>query len=214
MPWQVELDWLRLRFYSRYRFHLGQQLARLKNYFWAHIFLWCNRYGAGRPFSDGLGARGRALVQEYADWQELLEMSPEQLSARLDEWSKRCLPDPAEHARQLREIIEESFPTQPELVTSLHCLLTMTLDHLAFIEKQITQVERLMMQEAREHHPEVLCLMSPRGIGIALASGIASEIGGLQRFFASKKWDKRKKRYRNKNLRDVEDAVANYAGLW
>jgi len=48
--WQPDLDWLRLRFYSRYRFHLGQNLTRMKNYFWAHMFLWCNTYRQGKPF--------------------------------------------------------------------------------------------------------------------------------------------------------------------
>ena len=46
------------------------------------------------------------------------------------------------------------------------------------------------------------------------AAGIASEVGDLKRFFRGQKWDKRKKRFRHKNLRDVEDAVAKYAGLW
>ena len=36
----------------------------------------------------------------------------------------------------------------------------------------------------------------------------------MQRFFAGQKWDKRKQRFRSKNLRDVEDAVAKFAGLW
>jgi len=213
-PWQADTHWRRLRFYSRYRFHLGQQLTRVKNYFWAHMFLLCNRYGAGKPFSDGLGACGRTLVREYADWQSLLEIPPEQLGVQLETWSRHHLPDPAEHAQHLQEVIRESFPVHPELAQALHDLLTMTLDHLDFIEKQIVQVERLMRQQVQQHHPEVRYLMSIKGIGLVLAVGIACEIGDLQRFFDGQKWDRRKKRYRNKNLRDVEDAVAKFAGLW
>lgn len=212
--WQPDLDWMRLRFYSRYRFHLGQNLTRLKNYFWAHMFLWCNTYRRGNPFSDGLGACGRALLQEFPDWQALQEMPAETLIEQLLSWSDNKLPDPADNAQQLREVIQESFPVQPEFSAALHDLLTMTIAHIAFIEKQAAQVEHSMEQEVYTHHPEVVHLMNIRGIGIVFAAGIAAEIGDLYRFFDGQKWDKRKKRFRDKNLRDVEDAVAKYAGLW
>lgn len=90
----------------------------------------------------------------------------------------------------------------------------MTIAHIAFIEQQIAQVETCLEREIRTHHPQVLQLMSIKGIGIVFAAGIASEIGDLQRFFNGQKWDRRKKRFRNKNLRDVEDAVAKFAGVW
>jgi len=212
--WHFDPDWLRLRFYSRYRFHLGQNLTRMKNYFWAHMFLWCNTYGHGKPFSDGLGACGRALLQEFPDWQALQEMPIETLAEQLASCSAKKLPDPADSAQQLREVIRQSFPLHPELSTGLHDLLTMTIEHIAFIEKQIVQVEKQMEKEIRLHHPEVIHLINIKGIGIVFAAGIASEIGGLQRFFAGQKWDKRKKRFRNKNLRDVEDAIAKFAGIW
>jgi hypothetical protein len=61
---------------------------------------------------------------------------------------------------------------------------------------------------------EVLYLVGIDGIGLYFAAGMAAEIGDLQRFFQGQKWDHHKKRYRNKTLKDVEDAVAKYAGLW
>jgi transposase len=212
--WQPDLDWLRLRFYSRYRFHLGQHLTRMKNYFWAHMFLMCNTYGKNKPFSDGLGACGRALVKQFPDWQAIQEMPIETLIEQLASWSSDKLPDPAGNAQQLRQIIQQSFPLHPDLCTALHDLLTMTIDHIAFIEKQMLPVEKAMENEIRSHHPKVLHLMNLKGIGVVFAAGIAAEIGGLKRFFRGRKWDRRKKRYRNKNLRDVEDAVAKYAGIW
>lgn len=53
--WSADLDWLRLRFYSRLRCYIGQALSREKNYFWSHMFLKCSGYRAGYPFGDGLG---------------------------------------------------------------------------------------------------------------------------------------------------------------
>jgi len=213
-PWSFDPEWLRLRFYTRYRFHLGQQRTRLKNAFWATMFLWCNLYAPRQPFADGLGACGRMLIRTYPDWQRLQEMSSEALGAQLAECSRRRLSDPTGQAEQIQQIIQESFPVPPALTQVLHHLLTLHLDHLAFIEQQIRQVERLIKIEVDTHHPEVKCLMSTQGIGLVLAAGIASEIGNLSRFFAGEKWDRRKQRFRRKNLRDVEDAVSKYAGLW
>ena len=51
-------------------------------------------------------------------------------------------------------------------------------------------------------------------MGPVFSSGIGAEIGAIQRFLQGTKWDKRRKRYRPRNLRDAEDAVAKIAGLW
>lgn len=213
-PWQPSLDWLRLRFYSRLRFQLGQNLTRMKNYFWAHMFLWCNTYRQGKPFSDGLGACGRALLQDFPDWQALQEMPLEDLIDYLQTKSHGKLSNPAQNAQELRQVIEQSYPVHPQLAPALHDLLNMTIEHIAFIEKQAKRVEKEMKREIHAHHPEAIHLLNIKGLGIVFAAGIASEIGDLQRFFQGQKWDKRKNRYRKKNLRDVEDAVAKYAGLW
>jgi hypothetical protein len=52
------------------------------------------------------------------------------------------------------------------------------------------------------------------GVGPVFSSGNGAEIGGTQRFLQGQKWDKKRKRYRPRNLRDAEDAVAKIAGLW
>ena len=212
--WQADLAWLRLRFFTRARFRLSQQRTRLKNAFWAWMFLWCSGYGAGRPFADGLGARGRALLREVPDWQGLLDLPPEALGERLAAWSRQRLPDPTQQAHQLQALIRESFPVPAGLAEALRRLLLLHLDHLAFVEQQMRQVEDGIRQEVEAHHPGAQCLMTVPGIGLILAAGIAAEIGPLSRFLAGEKWDRRKKRWRPKNLRDVEDAVAKYAGLW
>jgi transposase len=154
------------------------------------------------------------LLREFPDWQVLRDLPPASLAAQLEEWSGNRLPDPAAHAQQLQEILQESFPLHPDLSAALHDLLTLTIQHIAFIEKQIAQVEKQIENEIRLHHPEVLHLLHIPGLGIVFAAGIAAELGDLQRFFQGPKWDKRKKRFRTKNLRDVEDAVAKFAGLY
>ncbi len=213
-PWGWNPASLRLRFLTRHRFRLGQQRTRLKNAFWALMFLWCNRYGPGRPFSDGFSACGQALVQNVPDWQALAERSPEALRAQLAEWCPQRSSQSEDLAHRLQAVIEDSFPLPAELAETLLPLLRLTLDHLAFVEQQIRQVERLIKQEVQKHHPGAQCLQTIPGIGLVLAAGIAAEIGPLSRFLAGEKWNRRKKRWRRKNLRDVEDAVAKEAGLW
>lgn len=43
---------------------------------------------------------------------------------------------------------------------------------------------------------------------------MGAEIGDTRRFLQASKWDPKRKRYRQRNLRDAEDAVAKIAGLW
>ena len=213
-PWASYPALLRLRFYSRYRFFLSQQSSALKNLFWAYMFLWCSDYQPHRPFSDGLSACGRALLREYSDWQVVTGLPVEVLGAQLAAWSHGQLRAPQEKARQLQAVIRRSFAPPAEVAPALHQVLRLIVEHLENLETQRRQVKRLMREEIAQHHPGAQCLMTIPGIDVVLAAGITAEIGDLQRYFTQPKWDERKQRYRRRNLRDVEDAVAKEAGLW
>lgn len=199
---------------TRHRFHLSQQRTRLKNASRGLMFLWCNQYGPGRPFSDPFSACGQAFVQQGADWQALLERTPQALQNLLEAWCPRGLSQPEKQAQRLRAVLEECFPLPQALAEVVHALLQMHLAHLTFVAGQIRQVERLIAQEVQAHHPGAQSLMTIPGLGLVLAAGITAEIGPLSRFLGAPKADRRKKRQRRRNLRDVEDAVAKYAGLW
>lgn len=75
------------------------------------------------------------------------------------------------------------------------------------VEKEITAL-------IKNDYPEVAWLHSIPGIGLIFASGIAAEIGNLQRFSERLRWDKKRKCYHRRSARHVEDAVAKFAGLW
>lgn len=214
LPWQGNPALFRLRCYSRYRHHLAQQAGALKNHFWDLMFLWCSDYRPRSPFSDGLGACGRALLREYSDWQAVAGLPTEELSAQLATWSHGQLADPQGQAQRLQAVLRSSFSPPAEVAPALHQVLRLIVEHLEHLEEQIRQVNRLMREEMAQHHPGAQCLMTIPGIGVVLAAGITSEIGDLQRFFALPKWERRTQRSRSRNLRDVEDAVARLAGLW
>jgi transposase len=213
-PWDPQDDWLPLRFYTRLRFHLAQALTREKNYYLVHLFLLHNTYRRGQPFTDPFGVTSQKVLDGEKSLAELVNLPLEALAEQLDAWSAGKLDDPLETARKLQQVAQESFPLGEPLLTPIQRLLELTLEHIRFLEERMAQVEGWIATEAQARHPEALLLATIPGVGLVLAAGITAEIGNLERFFQTPKWDKKSKRYRKKTLREVEDAVAKLAGLW
>jgi transposase len=212
--WDPQDDWLPVRFYTRLRFHLAQALTREKNYYLVHLFLLHSAYHRGQPFSDPLGVTSQEVLGGEQSLAELANLPLEELAEQLDAWSGGKLDDPLATAQKLQHVARESFPLAEPLLTPVQHILELTRDHIRFLEDQIRQVEGWIAREVQDHHPEVLWLATTPGVGLVLAAGIAVEIGDLERFFRTPKWDKKRKRDRKKTLREVEDAVAKLAGLW
>jgi transposase len=212
--WDPQDDWLPLRFYTRLRFHLAQTLTREKNYYLVHLFLLHNTYRRNQPFSDPFGVTSQQVLGGEQSLEQLLHLPIEELAERLDNWSSGKLEDPLETAQQLQQIVRDSFPLEEPLLTPVQHVLDLTLQHIRFLENQIEQVEGWITSEIHARHPEALFLDSIPGVGLVLAAGIVAEIGNLDRFFETPKWDKKHNRSRHRTLREVEDAVAKLAGLW
>jgi transposase len=212
--WEPQDEWLPLRFYTRLRFHLARALTSEKNYYLVHLFLLHNTYRRNQPFSDPFGVTSQKVLGSEQSLVELVNLPVEELAERLDAWSGGKLDDPLETAHKLQQVAQDSFPLDEPLLTPVQNILDLTQEHIRFLEKQIAQAEGWIAAEVQCHHPEVLFLATVPGVGLVLAAGIAAEIGNLGRFFQTPKWDKKRKRYRTKTLREVEDAVAKLAGLW
>ncbi len=211
--WSPQMDTLPLRFYTRFRFHLVQDLAREKCYFSAFLFLKASAYRRIEPFSDIFGATSRLVLTQLPSLDELADLPVEALADHLHELSGHHLRDPADNARKLQHVAHESFPLHPALTLPVQRILELTLDHIRFLEGQIQQVEDWITAELASH-PAIPQLATIPGVGPVFSSGIGAEIGDTQRFLRGTKWDKRRRRYRSRNLRDAEDAVAKIAGLW
>ncbi len=213
ISWSPQLDSLPLRFYTRLRFHLAQDLAREKCYFSAFLFLKASAYGCLKPFSDAFGATSRLVLTQVPSLDELAALPIEGLTTYLYQLSGHHLPDPAKNARQLQRVARESFPLDARLALPVQRILDLTLEHIRFLEGQVHQVDDWIAAELSSH-PAIRCLTTISGLGPVFSSGIGSEIGDIHRFLQGAKWDQRRKRYRPRNLRDAEDAVAKCAGLW
>lgn len=212
--WLPRVEWLALRFYTRLQFHLAQQLVRAKNYAHAHLFVLHSAYATTHPFADVFGATSGQFLAGDPPLASLAALSRADLAERLDDLSGHRLPDPEANARKLQHVLAESLPLPPALVVPLQYVLRATLAHLRFLAQQRQQAEDWLAREILPAYPGVACLDSIPGIGPTLAAGITAEIGDLTRFFDGPKWDRRHPRGRHKTLRDVEDAVAKFAGLW
>jgi len=212
--WELQEEWMVLRFYTRLRFRLANLLGSEKNYFQTFLFLRSSAYKSSKCFSDVFGATSRQILTEKPVLEELDTLSTEDLTAHLHELSGHHLENPQNNAQKLKKALRESFPLGETLTPPVQRILDLTLENIQFIENQIAQVNELIEIEVRTHHPEVLALATIPGVGSVFSAGIAAEIGGLQRYFDPPKYDKKRNRYRSRNLRDVEDAVAKMAGLW
>ncbi len=211
--WSPQLATLPLRFYTRLRFHLVQNLAREKCYFSSFLFLKASSYRRLKPFSDVFGVTSRLILTQTPSLDELAELPVDDLAMHLHELSGHHLRDPFVNARRLKRVTKESFSLNESLALPVQRILDLTLAHIRFLEDQIAQVNAWVATEVQAH-PAILQLTTIPGIGPVFSSGIAAEIGDTQRFLQGSKWDKKRKRFRPRNLRNAEDAIAKIAGLW
>ena len=135
------------------------------------------------------------------------------MAVLLHELSGHHLRNPLDNARKLKQVAQESFSLDDTLALPVQRILDLTLEHIRFLEGQVEQVNAWIATEI-ESYPVIAQLATIPGIGTVFSSGIGAEIGDTQRFLQGSKWDQRHKRYRPRNLRDAEDAVAKIAGLW
>lgn len=211
--WQMDVSWLRLRFYTRTRFHLVHDLCRAKNFYQAYLFVLNNAYTQHRPFTDMFNQVSSQILaqQDELDW--LSSVDDAEVVDFLEQIGGQRLSNPLESAHQLQLVAAERFPIDQELAFALQQILNLIMEQIHFTAQLIKRVDGWIEVEAQSH-PEILFLQSIPGIGKVFSSGIAAEIGNLDRFFQTEKWDPASKRYRPKNLRDVDAAVAKLAGLW
>lgn len=211
--WSPQLGTLPLRFYTRLRFHLVEDLVREKCYFSAFLFLKASAYRRLQPFADVFGATSRRVLSQAATLDELAALPLADLAQRLDDLSRHHLPNPAENAASLQQVARENFPLPAALELPVQRLLDCTLNHIGYLEQQLQQVDGWIAAEIQSQ-PAIAQLATIPGVGPVFSAGLGAEIGDVQRFLNGTKWDKHHKRYRPKNLRDAEDAVAKTAGLW
>lgn len=214
VQWEYDPRWLSLRFYTRLRYHLAQTLVREKNYFQLLLFLSYSGFAIHPPFSSPFLKVSQHLLSNPELMDQLSELPVEKLAICLNHLGNNRLKDPQQNAYKLKRALAESFTFDLDLSEPIQNCLHAVQMLLVSLQEQITQVDQLITQHVQDNYPEVGWLRSIPGVGLVFSSGICAEIAGLERFKKVPRWDKKRKRYRSRTMREVEDAVAKFAGLW
>lgn len=212
--WQFDGHWLALRLQTRLHCHLSHSLVREKSYYQLILFLAHSAYTQAEPFSDIFGRLSQTLLDEDHLLDELSQLSTPDLADRLAQLSAHSLADPLQTAIRLKQAGQDSFPVPEDLDPPLQDALHRLGMVVQTLQEQIRSLDAQIRTLVHNDYPEVAWLQSVPGVGPVCASGIAAEIAGLQRFLSPPKWDNRRKTYRQRTLREVEDALAKFAGLW
>lgn len=212
-PYRFQDPVLRLRFYTRHHYHLAQSLARAKTYFLSYLFLKASAYQQLKPFSDVFGVASSEILDHYPTLDPIADIPTDVLANTLQTLGKGNFRDPAHNATRLKAVAQRSWPLPNFLAESVHQVLSLTLERIRFLERQIEQVEDWIETEANEL-PGVAILESIPGVSLVLAASFVAEIGDVLRFLEGLKWDKKRKRWRRKNAKDGEAALAKHCGLW
>lgn len=214
VTWEYESRWLSLRFYTRLRCHLAKTLTREKNYFQLLLFLCYSGFAIHPPFSSPYLKVSQHLLR-YPDFlAELAKLSIDELALCLNQLGHNRLQNPQLNALKLKQALTESFTFDPDLSAPIQSCLHTIQNLIDNVQEQITQVDQAIARHVQDQFPEVDWLRSIPGVGPVFSSGICAEIAGLERFKIVPRWDKKHKCYRSRTMKEVEDAVAKYAGLW
>lgn len=198
-----------LRAYSR----LIHTLAAEKAFFLHLVYLLVSEYPRLKPFSDPLGVASAYLLTAYPDLSVLATVPLDDLARLITQATTGHFADPDAKARQVNQVLRQSYPLAPGLRPTVQTLLDLTLAHVRFLEQQ-QQTYRQHIEAALAQLPEAALALAEPGLGPILVGGCLSEIQDTQRFVTGWKYDRRRKRERPRTYRDGQAAVAKLAGLW
>lgn len=211
--YQFDSRYLPLRQLTRAYSRLTHSLAAEKAFARTMIYLLASDYQNGRVFSDTFGVTSQHVLSEFDDIAAVAAIPVDELAAALNQVARGKLPDADKTARTLRLAADHSYPLDSALRPAVHNTLTLTLDHIRFLESQKLAWRQLIETELA-HLPEAELALAEPGLGTILVAGLLSEIQDTRRFLSGQKYDRQRKCLRPRRYRDGQAAVARLAGLW
>jgi transposase len=213
--WAYSPKWLALRFYTRLRMHLVNSRTREKNLLNLYLFLLHSTYTSQKPFADYLGYTSQELLTHPEVLESMSSLPLDELAEKLDEISKHTLPDPSNNASKLQQVLADTFPQDPILVSAYNNIVSILIKTINSLKERITEVEAIITTLVSSgEYPEIDRLKTIPGVGFVLASGLAAEIGDISRFTQLPIYDEKLEVWRLRHNREVLSAIAKYAGLW
>jgi transposase len=195
-PYHLDARYLAVRLFTRYRFHVVHALAREKAYALSILYLKASEYGRLKPFGKVFGAASRAVLQEFASLEAIVQMPFDDLVEWLDMRGKRRFTNPQDNARILQQVARDSYELPQALQQPIHQILGLCLQQISFLEGQVKRLDSAIAEQLAgiPHTLETI-----PGIGPVFAGGIIAEVGDIARFeydqakvakFAGFKWKK------------------------
>jgi len=180
-PFAMEEMYLPLRTLTRYRYHLIQELVRVKSYCLSLVYLKATDYTdkQKQPFSDTFGATSQAVLRQFATLDEIANTPFDELVEWLDVKGKRRFPNPEENARKLQQVATDAYRLPDEWVAVIHDIIALNLRHVALLQNLIGRVDTAITQQMK-NIPHTLETIP--GLGPVFAAGIIADLGDLARF--------------------------------
>ncbi len=180
-PFVMEELYLPLRTLTRYRYHLVQELVRVKSYCLSLVYLKASDYTdkKKRPFSNTFGATSQAVLRQFATTDEIANMPFDELVEWLDVKGKRRFPNPEDNARKLQQVATDAYRLPDEWAAVIHDIIALNLRHVASLQNLIARVETAIADQMADI-PHTLDTIP--GIGPVFAAGLIAEIGDPVRF--------------------------------
>ncbi len=178
-PFRITERTVALQRLTRHRRHLGQTLARMKNYGASYLFWHAHGLVATPPWSDPWGASATALLIRYPTSEAIA-------AAPLDDWVQCLLTaarghraDPTVVAQAVQRAARDSYRLPATLQDPVHQILSWTVQDIRYLTGQIRTGDQRI---AHESAGTTTRLRTVPGIGPVFAAGILAEIGDLGRF--------------------------------
>jgi transposase len=178
-PYAYDEPCLALRLLTRHRFHLVHHIVREKAYFLAYLYLKASEYTRLQPFGHVFGATSRALLQDFANIEEIAAIPFDDLVEIIDQQGKRRFADPQDNARLMQAVAQDSYPLPTALQAPVNLILQQSLLQITALQRLVRRTETAIA-EALQPIPNTLDTVP--GFGPVFAAGIASEIGDPARF--------------------------------
>jgi transposase len=205
--------YLPLRQLSRAYCRLTHTLAAEKAFALTLLYLIASDYRRIKPFSDHFSVTSAHILTEYPDIAAIADIPLDPLADTLDTLSRGHFKNAKKNARKLHQVAENSYPLPDFLAPTVNTVFRMTLEHIRFLERQQKDYQRLIEAEL-ERLPEANLALTHRGLGPIIVAGCLAEIQDTRRFTSGRKFDHKKKRWRDRTYRDGQAGVARMAGLW
>lgn len=212
-PHEFDERYLPLRTLTRAYCRLTHTLAAEKAYAFTLLYLFASEYTRLKPFSDRFGVTSSAILSDYPDIAALADLPLDTLADTLDALGQGHFPAPQENAAVLHQVAQDSYPCPDCLRPTVHTVLTMTLEHIRFLEAQRDDYQRLIRAELADL-PEARLALDYHGLGPLIVGGCLAEIQDTRRFVTGRKFDQRRRRWRERTYGDGQASVAKLAGLW